>query len=285
MTTVRPSLALPHFFSSLAGIVLLVFCMTSCADPNAHADAMAKPAGLQRDEVAAGPFVLTTFVRITRPDLPLTIYIEGDGLAWVSRTEPSDDPTPHKALGLSLAVVDPGANVVYLARPCQFTARSDNPSCDVVYWTSKRYGEEVVASMNQAVTHYAARTLGQPINLIGYSGGGALAMLIAARRNDLASLRTIAGNLDQAEVNRLHKVSAMPDSLNAIDVARQLNRVPQIHFSGADDTTVPPEIAQRYAAAAGGNCTRAQIVAGMSHESDWAGQWAALLREVPRCGP
>jgi hypothetical protein len=73
MTTVRPSLALMRFLSSLAGIVLLVFGMASCADPNAHADAMAKPAGLQRDEVAAGPFVLTSFVRITSPDQPLTI--------------------------------------------------------------------------------------------------------------------------------------------------------------------------------------------------------------------
>ncbi|MGZ5817508.1 MAG: alpha/beta hydrolase family protein [Burkholderiaceae bacterium] len=264
---------------------MLQLLLTGCVDLNAHADAMAKLAGMQRDEITVGPFVLTAFYRITRSDLPLTIYIEGDGFAWRSRNEPSDDPTPHKALGLALAAADPAANVVYLARPCQFTPMTANPRCDAAYWTGKRYAEEVVAAMNQAVTHYVKQTSGQRIALVGYSGGGALAVLIAARRNDVATLRTVAGNLDHLEINRLHKVSAMPKSLNAIDVAHQIAGIPQIHFSGASDATVPPSIAIRFAAAAGGNCTQTRIVDGMSHDSDWARQWPSLLALSPRCNP
>ena len=270
------------FLRCLFGLCALPLLLAGCADFNAHADAMAKPAGLHRDLIVAGPFVLTTFYRTTQADQPLAIYIEGDGLAWFSRNQPSDNPTPHLALGLALAAADPAANVVYLARPCQFTPVTEEHPCDVTYWTSKRYAEEVVAAMDQAITRY--KKADQKIALIGYSGGGALAVLVAARRNDVTSLRTVAGNLDQAEVNRLHRVSAMPESLNAIDVARKVASIPQIHFSGADDTIVPPAIAQRFVTAAEGTCAQARVIKGMSHESDWSRLWPGLLAIRPTCG-
>lgn len=264
-------------------VCLMAAMLAGCADPNRHADAMAQSGHLQHGEFKAEGFLLTSFFRITRPDLPLSVYIEGDGMAWRSRTVPSENPTPHQAEGLALAAADPAANVVYLARPCQFTPLALNPRCDKAYWTQKRFAEEVVVAMNQAVTHYAAQVPGQRIQLIGYSGGGALAVLIAARRSDVASLRTVAGNLDHAEVNRLHHVSAMPESLNAIDVARQVASIPQLHFSGADDSVVPDVIAQRFVSATAGVCAQRQIVPGMSHESDWARLWPTLLKTPLPC--
>ena len=263
--------------TTLACLIVPLGGLTGCADPNRHAESLALTGHLQRDQVQTDGFVLTSFYRITRPDLPLTVYIEGDGRAWRSRSVPSDNPTPHQALALTLAAVDPAANVVYLARPCQFTPLVQSPRCDQAYWTNKRFSEEVVVAMNQAVTYYAAQIPGRRINLIGYSGGGALAVLIAARRTDVSSLRTVAGNLDHAQVNRLHQVSAMPESLNAIDVAHQIAAIPQIHFSGADDSVVPPVIAQHFASATASRCTRQLIVERMNHESDWAGRWPELL--------
>jgi hypothetical protein len=251
--------------------------LTGCADPNRHAETLAHTANLQHDQVSTDSFVLTSFYRITRPDQPLTVYIEGDGMAWRSRTAPSENPTPHQAQGLTLAVVDPAPNVVYLARPCQFTPLALDPRCDKAYWTDKRFAEEVVVAMNQAVTHYAIQVPGQRIHLVGYSGGGALAVLIAARRHDVASLRTVAGNLDHAEVNRLHHVSAMPESLNAIDVARQVASIPQLHLSGADDSIVPPVIAQHFVSVTASRCAHSQIVPGIKHEGDWARLWPELL--------
>jgi len=251
--------------------------LSGCAsDPNANAEAMAQPAGLQREQVPAGIFVLTAFYRVTRTDQPLTVYIEGDGLAWRNRNQPSDDPTPHRAMGLGLAVADKSANVVYLARPCQFTPMAEDPRCAVAYWTGKRYAPEVVAAIDAAVSHYLERLPGQRVHLVGYSGGGALAVLVAARRNDVASLRTVAGNLDHVALNHLHQVTPMPDSLNAIDVAAQVAHIPQVHFSGADDKVVPTVIARSFVAAAG-PCARLHVVNGMSHESDWARQWPQFL--------
>ena len=268
----------------LLGVLLhIMLLLGGCANPNMHADRMAQVGGLQRARITTDSFVLTTFSRISRQDLPLSIYIEGDGLAWRSRNQPSDNPTPHQALGLALAVADPAENVVYLSRPCQFTPMALNPLCNSSYWTSKRYATEVVLSIDQAVTQYAAQVPGQRLHFVGYSGGGALAVLVAARRSDVASLRTVAGNLDVAEVNRLHGVSPMPESQNPIDVARHVAAIPQIHFSGADDQVVPALIAQRFVAASASGCVQARIVPSMAHDSDWGKLWLNLLALVPSC--
>nr|WP_157112436.1 alpha/beta hydrolase [Pandoraea faecigallinarum] len=266
----------------MSGVAVLI---SGCASPdrNAHADALATPAGLKREVLTAGDFRLTAFSRITRADRPLRVYIEGDGLAWVSRTEPSLDPTPVAATGLALAAADTSANVVYLARPCQFMPMDGDPRCSVVYWTGKRFAPEVIEAMDAEIGQFAARAPGQPVELVGYSGGGAIAVLIAARRRDVASLRTVAGNLDVEYVNRLHRVSAMPASRNPVDVARQTARIPQIHFSSAQDIVVPPDVAIRFAAAVGGHCVKTRVVSGLAHDGDWAAKWKDLLAMTPVC--
>lgn len=277
------------FFRHPGLISLLIGLLAGCvavADPtgrNQHAGNLARSGGLTRAQVQTERFLLTSFARITRVDLPLTIYIEGDGFAWRTLTRPSINPTPIKALGLALASADPAPNVVYLARPCQFTPMAANPRCVTSYWTSKRFAEEVITAMNQAVTYYAARLPGQPIHLVGYSGGANVAVQLAARRQDVRSLRTVAGNLDVEEVNRLHRLTPMPASLNAIDVAPRLRDLPQVHYYGEQDTIVPPVIAQRFAQRAMGPCIQVRGVAGMRHDGEWARVWPQLLSEQPRC--
>jgi pimeloyl-ACP methyl ester carboxylesterase len=257
--------------------------LSACAslDPNANADRIAGPAQLRRETLHTEPFRLTSFVRIGAPREPIHLYIEGDGRAWQSRTTPSSDPTPQHAMGLQLAAKDPAANVVYIARPCQFSAH--DPHCEVAYWTGKRFSPEVIAAVNEAVSHYAALAPGQPVHLIGYSGGGTLAVLIAARRQDVASIRTIAGDLDLDAVTRLHGVSPMPQSLNPIREAQHVAAIPQIHFSGADDQVIPPAIAAAFASAVGGACVQTQTIAGIGHAGRWPEIWPAMLAQIPRC--
>ncbi len=47
---------------------------------------------------------------------PITIYLEGDGMAWLSRNQISPDPTPNDPIALSLATIEaqynPKANIV-----------------------------------------------------------------------------------------------------------------------------------------------------------------------------
>ncbi|MGF6571148.1 hypothetical protein ABH945_003269 [Paraburkholderia sp. GAS333] len=270
---------------SLIAIFGAALVLGGCAEPdrNAHADALAAPAGLQREQITSAGFVLTAYVKVTRQDRPIDLYIEGDGLAWVSRTQPSLDPTPREATGLALAAADPADNVAYLARPCQFTPMDQNTHCGIPYWTAKRFAPDVVAAMDDAVSRIAAKAPGQRINLVGYSGGAAIAILVAARRRDIESIRTVAGNLDDEYINRIHHVSAMPDSLNPIDFASRVAGIPQIHYTSDQDHIVTPEVSRRFVEATGPRCAQSSVVSGLAHDGDWASRWPDLLRRVPRC--
>ncbi len=136
--------------------------------------------------------------------------------------------------------------------------------------------------MNRAVDALEKEAAATNINLIGYSGGGAIAVLLAARRDDVVSIRTIAGNLDTVAVNNYHKVDQMHYSLNPADYATKISHIPQYHFSGANDTIVPEFIAKEFAAKAG-NCARVSVVKGATHFSGWKEGWKSLLAEPVTC--
>ncbi|WP_242442993.1 alpha/beta hydrolase [Magnetospirillum sp. 15-1] len=264
----------------------LLASVTSCAtfDRQGAADTLAVRGGLQRSLVKTDPFTLTTYSRLATPGRPVTIYIEGDGLAWLDRNRVSPDPTPRNPVALDLASHDRSANVAYLARPCQYTEPRFNPRCTEVYWTDRRFSEEVVASMNAAVEQIKRGASADTVHLVGYSGGGAVATLIAARRKDVASLRTVAGNLDHEAVNAHHGVSPMRGSLNPIDVAGAASTIPQLHFSGSLDTVVPSVIARDYAKrAANPACIQVVTVEGATHADGWSERWPDLLKMPVEC--
>lgn len=244
---------------------------------------MAESAGMKRVELFIGGFTLTTFRRITRPDAPIRIYIEGDGLAWITPTQPSPDPTPRHAVALALAVADNSPNVVYLARPCQFNLGL-SPRCETAYWTGKRFAAEVIRTMDLAVDDIMQEAPGQQVELVGYSGGAAVAVLVAAKRRDVANLRTVAGNLDHAAVNRYHRVGAMPESLNPADVAHLLASLPQIHFHGDRDAVIPGFVAQSFAERVGTRaCLKVVAVKGATHGDGWQEAWPGLLGVAAGC--
>ncbi len=110
----------------------------------AGADHLADQQGWHASVIAAGKFSLTAYLpRTITPSPSLTVYIEGDGLAWVGGSRPSQDPTPVDPLALRLALAQPAGNAAYLARPCQFAGRSDS-ACAESYWTDGRFSREVV---------------------------------------------------------------------------------------------------------------------------------------------
>jgi hypothetical protein len=98
--------------------------------------------------------------------------------------------------------------------------------------------------------------------------GCALAVPIAARRTDIAAIRTVSRNLDDEFANRLHHISPMPRSENPIEFASRVAAIPQVQFSGTGDMVVPPVVVRRFVRATGGRCTQARSVPGMTHEGD-----------------
>jgi pimeloyl-ACP methyl ester carboxylesterase len=194
----------------------------------------------------------------------------------------SPDPTPRHPLGLELAAIDPAPNLLYLARPCQYTSFDIDRRCSAEYWTSKRFSEEVIAATNQAIDQFAKNAPG--VRLVGYSGGAAVAVLVAARRHDVIDLRTIAGNLDHVVLNRLHDVTPLSGSLNAADVAPRLADLPQLHFVGDRDKIVPPQVTESYLSHLGDRrCTKIRTVANATHDDGWVDVWPASLRVKPTC--
>jgi len=272
------------FFTGI--LISLSFLLAGCVsdDSRITAKEIAQHSRLSRDDIQTNPFLIATWSRITAPVHSLRVYIEGDGFAWKSRTQPSDDPTPRKPIGLTLAATDKNQNVLYIARPCQFIGPPLPAHCDKRVWTSDRFSPSVIDAMNDALTQFVKQYPGVKLELIGYSGGGNIAAILAERRTDVRSLRTVAGNLDVAYVNAIHHVSAMPDAVSAIDRASALRTMPQLHFSGDADKTVTPEVAQRFQRAVGGTCSQVDIVSNMTHGSDWAAIWPQLLaKELPEC--
>lgn len=262
---------------------LLLLLLTGCASvkPQQNARMLSDAAGMARQDIPAGQFTLTTYSRVGDLRAPIHVYIEGDGFAWISRYKISPDPTPKKAIGLALAAADVSPNVVYIARPCQFRNLSKE-DCPSTYWTDRRFADEVVTSVNRVVSHFAPQSNGK-IHLIGYSGGGAVATLVAARRSDVASLRTLAGNLDHVAVNQHHEVSAMPGSLNAMDMAVALSGIPQLHFIGEDDKVIPAEVTKRFVQATGQRCARWVLISAATHDTGWVERWQDMLKLPVEC--
>ena len=273
---------------------LLAMVLAGCAgapplaEREAKAASVAQHGGLEKFRLATTRFDLVGFRKTRAEGEPLTVFIEGDGAAWKTRNEPSSDPTPVSMTMLGVAAADPGPNTVYLARPCQFTGTVDGAAgarnCRADLWTVARYGEEVVEAVNQALDALKAEAHAPAIRLVGYSGGGAVAALLAARRDDVTSLVTIAAPLDSAAFTAYHHVTALYGSLDPLDVATRIARLPQIHYSGGEDEVVPPMIAASFIRhMPARNCARQIVIPDMGHRDDWAARWPALAARLPSC--
>ena len=284
-TPVKKSRGFSFEIASLAlAMAVLAGCATlsSALDPRIAADEIALKSRFVKESISIQNFTLVAYSRLESLGQPLVVYIEGDGRAWLSKNHLSDDPTPVHPLVLQLAALDSSQNVAYLARPCQYT--SDEP-CDSSYWSNKRFSEEVIASMNQAVDRLKLEAKAKEIHLIGYSGGGAVAVLVAARRNDVASLRTIAGNLDHEAVNHYQGVSSLNGSLNPMDYAAKVSAIPQEHLVGTKDKVIPVFIAKEFAKKANNPlCVKITEVPEASHTSGWIEVWLKVLRRPLACG-
>ena len=266
-------------------LIFLPGCATVAAsfNPQVTADSVAAEAHLTKQPIQTSTFKLAAYSRTNEPGKPLTIYIEGDGRAWLSKHELAPDPTPFHLMMLRLAAMDPSWNVAYLGRPCQYDSTATQKPCESAYWSNKRFSEEVITSTNEAVDALKKESGASEIHLIGYSGGGAVAVLVAAKRQDVASLRTIAGNLDPDALNEYHHATPL-DGLDPMDVAFKISVIPQRHFIGTEDKVVPDFISKNFMQASGnGPCIQRTSVPGATHHSGWEERWPELLKLPVSC--
>jgi hypothetical protein len=241
------------------------------------------------------------------------IYIEGDGTPWVKRFLIARDPTPRYPLALALMKRDSQLSF-YLGRPCYYQESyyqesghkesdyqentsqkhtyqqtdfyktlghsSNNSPCNSHYWTDARYSADVVELMQTAIQEKIKTLPGNkqtlPIILIGHSGGGTLAMLIAQQLPAVSGVITIAANMDIDAWTSYNNYSSLDKSIN-IAKTSSLRKIPQVHFFGSRDEVVPAKINQSFLQKIGKSPT---VIEGFDHNCCWLNQWPTLLLDA-----
>ena len=240
------------------------------------AESLAAARGWRLEALNAGALPLAAILPVDPVKSEhLAIYIEGDGLAWIGASRISPDPTPIDPLALRLALVHPGSAAAYLGRPCQYVA---DGRCKAAYWSGARFAPDVVSATGSAVELLKARFGATRLTLVGYSGGAAVAMLVAARRTDVARVVTVAGNLDHQAWTSFHRMDPLTGSLNPADAPASFT---QWHFVGQDDTVIPPRLVQAYAQRYKGRARpTVRVVPGFDHHCCWAANWPRLWNDM-----
>jgi pimeloyl-ACP methyl ester carboxylesterase len=260
----------------LAAIGLL---LGGCAAPWQRLDAIAMQGGFQKRIVSGRDFAEVVYQRpwANGSSGPLIVFLEGDGLPWSQPRRISSDPTTRHPVALELAIQTPG-QVAYLARPC-YQEFVHAAGCSPASWTSERYSAQIVASLSAALMALDPGGI-QPIWLVGYSGGGALAVLIAPHVPAVERVITVAGNLDTEAWTKKHGYLSLSGSLNPVTAGALPTRIRQVHLVGTRDTNVLPEFTQRFAAVQ----TNAHVRAfeGFDHVCCWVERWREIWSDIAR---
>ncbi|PZQ45738.1 MAG: hypothetical protein DI551_06565 [Micavibrio aeruginosavorus] len=278
-------------FFALAALLGSVALPAACASLDNEydeitAERIARPAFMVERRLESGGMDFQLWERMHKRYAPANIYIEGDGQPTYLNRDVSEDPTPDNPVALHLASRDNADNLVYISRPCQFRESPDTKVCSDKLWSTRRFGPEVIAAYNQAIDEIKLRYDITEFNLIGYDGGANIAAVIATTREDVASLRTVAGDLNPAVVLPQTGQVLDADNLKAPDIAPALAKTPQHHFVGAGDEVTPPSVYHSFRQAMGDSeCVHYSLVQDADHERGWVEKWPELLKAPIDCPP
>jgi hypothetical protein len=256
----------------LTGILLL----TACATPSERFAQAADDFGFARYTVTSGQFnhFLSANSKLSASpnESELHVYLDGDGTPWERLRWIADDPTSRNPMILELMNEDEAA-AIFLGRPC-YHGFSQTPECHYKYWTSHRYSEAVVSSMAAALKQWLQNHPFNRIVLIGYSGGGTLAMLITRYLAEVDTVVTIAANLKVGAWSRFHGYDPLKDSLDPESMSFN-SRIRQIHLAGLKDEIVPPHIIESFS----NKQQNAKYIslAEFDHYCCWSQNWKKIL--------
>jgi len=266
------------------GAVLSLLLLVGCVESDSFGgsrdaiSAWGEGRGFVVSEVLAGPFQL---LRLTRGGVQnggiAAVYIEGDGAPWPSPWYPPHDPTPFKPIAMTLAAADPASAVAYFGRPCQYLQTADLAACSPLYWRERRFSPEVIAAYNDALNEWKKASGAQQLRLVGYSGGGVITTLLAARRSDVELLVTVAAPLVISEWIAEHGLSPLKGSLDPADLSSDIQLPLSVHFIGDHDQIVSNTIVKHFVARYGG---RIITIPNFGHECCWSHHWSHLIERI-----
>tara|TARA_B110000027_G_scaffold102692_1_gene108693 strand:- start:69 stop:875 length:807 start_codon:yes stop_codon:yes gene_type:complete len=209
----------------------------------------------------------------------LIIYIEGDGKSWIDRFTISSNPTPNNPTAFKLALIDRNDNVIYLARPCQFEWSNN---CNKDTWTLSQYSTSVLSGYKSIIEELSEKY--EEIHLVGYSGGAGIVMYLGSIDNkSVKSIRTVAGNINHNVLTQLLNISNLSKSLNFYPIVEQTKKIPQVHYYGLEDKTVPNQLQISYKNQnADNDCIKIRSV-NATHDNGWEAFWSSDSDVLPKC--
>jgi len=255
----------------ISASILSTSLITGCTnDRNIIAEETAArlsaPANLVKRIINTEIAPITSFEKQHEKGAPIHVYI-GSKVTQI----PSNDIDIAKEafrnnpVALHLATRDLASNVIALARECEFqnTPCPDTP------------GEETILLYDQTLNNIASRHGNNGFHLVGFNNGAAIAVLLGSKRNDIRSIRTVSGNLNQS----------YGEMYNVADHATRIKTIPQHHFSGEADSPKQERRIENFFNTIGfSNCIKYSVVAGANQADGWVSNWPDLLElGVPSC--
>ncbi len=235
--------------------------------------------GFEAKEVKTDKFTVKILGRTFTKTEPVRFYIQGDGNGF-TRYRPAKNPTPRGFLVPEMTFLDWSPNRIYMARPCMYVDLGNEKNCEFKKWTLEKYSKEMVNALNQVIDKYKLDPK-QKIELVGYSGGGAMAILVAAHRNDVQSIRTIAANLSSNSLTKHYSHTPL-EGLDPIDFAQKVSQIPQIHFYGDSDSVIPSWVSENFVKRSKSKCVH-RIKVEATHTKGWIEKWNYLHQIKPVC--
>ncbi|NND68416.1 MAG: alpha/beta hydrolase [Halioglobus sp.] len=235
-------------------------------------------AGWTSSQLEVAGFQLALFSQALPVDTELlNIYLGGDGSAFVARQRIGRDPTGSEHTGLQLAIADPAPSA-FLARPCYYGG-AFTPPCEPSLWTLERYSPRVVGAVVEALAELARRYPRARLTLVGYSGGGVIALLAARQLERVERVITVAAPLDTAAWTQHHGYTNLSAGSNPAQITDWPVRLRQLHLFGDRDTRVPATVVASYHAATGLSPAQSVTVpvADYDHACCWVQDWPAIL--------
>lgn len=271
--------------TSLIGAALIPAACSITENREITAERIARPAFMVERTLTAGPADFQLWERMHERYAPANVYIEGDGNAAADGSYFSNT-TPDNPVGLHLASRDNADNLLYIGRPCQFRDPQDENKCAPALWSNRRFSPEVVVAYNEVLDEVKARYNITEFNLIGYNGGANIAAALSTQREDVVSLRTVAGTLSPAISYDAKKNPLDPDSITAFSVAPDLATTPQHHFIGAGDPVGSAEGYHSFRQQMGeSRCVHYTFVQDADTTRGWVEKWPELLKATIECEP
>jgi len=258
-------------------VFTVILTLMGCSTPSTRLNELAENHKFDRFMVNTHGFDHLVYTNnLSDAKSVLHVYLEGDGSPWKYRVVVLPDPTPRNPLALRLMTHESAASA-YVGRPC-YNGTSNDPGCDPSMWTSARYSPKVVRSMTAVIQQLIAEHAFEEVKLIGHSGGGALAMLIAPRIEQVSQVITIAGNLDTTAWTTHHGYSRLYTSLNPAEQPELPQHITQWHFVGGQDSVIPPALVKGYI----GNQENALGISvnNFSHGCCWEQVWESVVHGI-----